>query len=239
SAFQLLQSYATASHKKPPLFYYAFDLINLDGNDLTGLPLWQRKAMAQRLVADLTPTVRFSASIKANSVRVMREMQTRGLEGLMAKQKDSPYEIGQRSGAWVKFKWSNEQEFVIGGFTEPTGARLHFGAILVGYYEGGRLLFAGKVGTGFNHKLLASLHAKFQKLIRPACPFANLPENRPGTEGRGLTAGQMRFCTWLEPQLVCQVRFAEWTRDQHLRQPAFLGLREDKKPAEVVRERPQ
>ena len=125
---------------------------------------------------------------------------------------------------------------MIGGYSPPRGARTHFGAILVGYYEDDNLLFAAKVGTGFDQKLLASLHAKFQKLIRKDCPFANLPE-KLGSSGRGLTASQMRQCTWLEPKLVCQVRFAEWTRDYHLRQPAFLGLREDKQPKEVVREK--
>jgi bifunctional non-homologous end joining protein LigD len=156
---------------------------------------------------------------------------------LIAKKKDSNYEIGRRSGAWVKFKWTNEQEFVIGGYSEPQGARSHFGALVVGYYDKGKLMFAAKVGTGFGQKLLKSLHEKFQKLVRPDCPFVNLPE-KAGRFGRGLTAGEMRRCTWLEPKLVCQIRFAEWTRDHHLRQPAFLGLREDKKASEVVREMP-
>jgi bifunctional non-homologous end joining protein LigD len=236
SSFQLLQSYHTAGTKKPALFYYVFDLLNLEGKDLTGLPLWQRKAMAEALLANLSPVVRFSSSIQANSARLMREMQARGLEGLIAKRKDSRYEVGRRSGAWVKFKWNNEQEFVIGGYTAPQGGRSHFGALLVGYYEHDKLLFAAKVGTGFNQRLLADLHARFQKLVRRDCPFANLPETLAGSSP-GLTAAKMKHCTWLEPKLVCQIRFAEWTRDHHLRQPAFLGLREDKDPKEVVRER--
>ena len=236
SSFQLLQCYNIPGAKKPPLFYYAFDLINLEGRDLTAVPLARRKALAQTLLADVSPAIRFSASIKAESERVMREMKARGLEGLIAKRSGSKYQPGRRSGAWVKFKWTNEQEFVIGGYSPPRGARTHFGAILVGYYEDDNLLFAAKVGTGFDQKLLASLHAKFQKLIRKDCPFANLPE-KLGSSGRGLTASQIRQCTWLEPKLVCQVRFAEWTRDYHLRQPAFLGLREDKQPKEVVREK--
>jgi bifunctional non-homologous end joining protein LigD len=165
-------------------------------------------------------------------------MQARGLEGLIAKRRDSKYEPGRRSGAWVKFKWTNEQEFVIGGYSEPKGSRAHFGALLVGYYEKGKLLFAAKVGTGFDQKLLTSLHDKFKNLVRPDCPFANLPEKISGRWGQGLSASEMRRCTWLEPNLVCQVRFAEWTRDNHLRQPAFLGLRDDKEPKEVVREKP-
>src|SRR5205823_12104793 len=134
--------------------------------DLSGLPLTQRKAMAGSLIADLSPAIRFSASIQADSARLLREMKARGLEGLIAKQKDSKYQSGRRSGAWVKFKWTNEQEFVIGGYTQPRGTRSHFGALLVGYYEGRKLIFAAKVGTGFDQKLLRSLHEKFQKLIR-------------------------------------------------------------------------
>src|SRR5205814_7033854 len=127
------------------------------------------------LVAKRSDRIRFSGSIQAESEKVIREMKARGLEGLIAKRKTSPYEIGRRSGAWVKFKWTNEQEFVIGGYTEPQGARSHFGAILVGYYENGSLMFAGKVGTGFDQKLLTSLYQKFQKQTRPECPFANQP----------------------------------------------------------------
>ncbi len=237
SSFQLLQSYLSAGAEKPPLFYYVFDLLNLEGKDLTGLPLYQRKALAQALLADVSPRIRFSVSIQADSARVMREMQRRGLEGLIAKRKESNYDSGQRTGAWVKFKWTNEQEFVIGGYTRPQGTRSYFGALLVGYYQGDKLWFAGKVGTGFDEKLLASLHERFQQRVRPDCPFANLPEKpRPGLRSGSLTTAKMKFCTWLEPRLVCQVRFTEWTRDHHLRQPVFLGLREDKQPEEVVRE---
>ena len=236
-SFQLLQSYHMAGAKKPPLVYYVFDLLHLDGKDLLRLPLLQRKAMAEALLADFSSIVRFSAGIQTDSERVRRELQARGLEGLIAKKKDSSYEPGRRSGAWVKFKWTNEQEFVIGGYTPPQGARSYFGALLVGYYENGRLLYAGKVGTGFSEKVLRSLHQQFQKLTRKDCPFGNLPKKRAAARG-GLTASQMKSCTWLEPRLVCQVRFAEWTRDHQLRQPSFLGLREDKKPQDVVREKP-
>jgi bifunctional non-homologous end joining protein LigD len=237
SSFQLLQSYQMAGVKKPPLFYYVFDLINLDGKELTSVPLFQRKAMAESLLANNSSVIRFSPGIKADSTRLMREMKARGLEGLVAKCRDSKYEPGRRSGAWVKFKWTNEQEFVICGYTEPKGTRTHFGALLVGYYEKNNLFFAAKVGTGFDQRLLVSLYNKFKKLVRPDCPFANLPEKLTGRWGQGLSAAEMRRCTWLQPKLVCQVRFAEWTRDDHLRQPAFLGLREDKHPIEVVREK--
>jgi bifunctional non-homologous end joining protein LigD len=235
SSFQLLQA-RELSGERPPIFFYVFDILQLDGKDLTGVPLLKRKAMAKLLLARAPDTVRFSASIAAESERVLAEMKARGLEGVIAKQKDSKYEIGRRSGAWVKFKWTTQQEFVIGGYSEPRGTRSHFGALVVGYYENKKLKFAAKVGTGFDQKLLKSLYQKFQKLKRPDCPFVNLPE-KAGRFGRGLTAADMKRCTWLDPKLVCEIRFAEWTRDDHLRQPAFLGLREDKTATEVIRER--
>src|SRR5690606_30013110 len=155
------------------------------------------------------------------------QLQGYGLEGIIAKEAGSLYEIGPRTGSWVKIKWAAEQEFVIGGFTDPEGARKFFGSVLVGYYEGKKLLYASKVGTGFDERKLRSRYQQFQKLSRADCPFANLPEPRSRTGRQGLTASQMRFCHWVEPRLVCQVRFTEWTDDGHLRQPVFLGLRED------------
>jgi bifunctional non-homologous end joining protein LigD len=236
SSFQLLQSFEMAGGSKPPLLYYVFDLLNLEGRDLVSLPLRRRKALAESLVSAVSPLVRFSPALEAPSEQVIGELKARGLEGLIAKKRDSKYEFGRRSGAWAKFKWTTEQEFVIGGFTRPQGSRSHFGAILVGYYRGEDLIFVGKVGTGFNEKMLDSLHVVFEKLIQPDCPFANLPERLSGSGAKGLTAGEMRKCTWLRPELVCQVRFAEWTRDSHLRQPAFVGLREDRPAKEVTRE---
>jgi bifunctional non-homologous end joining protein LigD len=236
SAFQLLQSFQTTG-SEPPLFYYVFDILQLEGRSLLALPLWQRKALAKKLTEGIHPQLRFSDSIQADSARLVKAMQARGLEGLIGKKRDSAYEPGGRSGAWIKFKWTNEQEFVIGGYTRPQGARSHFGAILVGYYEGDKLRFASKVGTGFNETTLRLLYAQFQKLASKACPFADLPE-LPSDSTGGLSRAEMRRCTWVRPKLVCQVRFAEWTRDGHLRQPAYLGLREDKDPRSVFRERP-
>ncbi len=238
SSFQLLQAANLPGETRPPIFYYAFDLLQLNGKDLTGLPLTERKGLLQTLLQDAPDAIRFSASINAESDRVLAAMKARGLEGLIAKRRDSKYETGRRSSAWVKFKWTNEQEFVIGGYTPPQGTRSHFGALLVGYYENGKLIFASKVGTGFNEKLLKLLYERFQKLKRADCPFANLPEKRSWRWGKPVTAAEMRRCTWVDPKLVCQIRFAEWTRDGRLRQPAFLGLREDKSPKEVVREKP-
>jgi bifunctional non-homologous end joining protein LigD len=133
----------------------------------------------------------------------------------------------------------NEQEFVIGGFTPPQGARQHFGAVLVGYYDQKKkFLFAGKVGTGFNTKSLGAMHKKLKSEKRDDCPFADLPSKQGGQWVQGITPSMMRKIEWVNPAFVCQVKFAEWTRDAKLRQPVFLGLREDKKPTEVVRETP-
>ncbi len=234
SSFQLLQVYQQPGGHSLPLLFYAFDIIQLEGRDLTGLPLVARKAILERILPEEKSFLRSSAGIDASTEAVVSAMKARGLEGLLAKLKDSKYQAGRRNPAWVKYKWSLEQEFAIGGYTSPKGTRTCFGALLVGYYQGGRLICAGKVGTGFDERGLKALHRQFQAITRETCPFANLPV-RPGS-GAGLTRRQMRECTWLEPKLVCQVRFAEWTRDGLLRQPSFLGLRDDKEPKDVIRE---
>jgi bifunctional non-homologous end joining protein LigD len=166
----------------------------------------------------------------------LAEVKRRGLEGIVGKQRDSVYEPGRRSGAWIKLKCVNEQEFVIGGYTPPGGSRKHFGAILVGYYKDKKLLFAGKVGSGFTGKTLSILHKKFQKEAREDCPFADLPSKQAGEWVQGITPSMMKKMHWINPVFVAQTKFAEWTRDGKLRQPVFLGLREDKDPREITRE---
>jgi bifunctional non-homologous end joining protein LigD len=237
SSFQLLQAY-DLGQQRPPIIFYAFDLLRLDGKDLRREPLTQRKARLQELREGSAGIVRYSASLEGNIKDLLKKGQKLGLEGLIGKEKNSPYEAGQRSGAWIKLKFHHEQEVVIGGYTDPEGNRSFFGALLVGYYEKGALHFCGKVGTGFNHALLESLFSRFKKIGQPKCPFVNLPEKRTGRRNQGLTAGEMKYCHWVKPKLICQVKFSEWTRDGKLRQPVFLGLREDKDPAEVVREKP-
>jgi bifunctional non-homologous end joining protein LigD len=235
--FQLLQN---AGNTRPAILVYLFDLLHLDGHDLTGLPLIERKQRLQDLMAGLPPDscLKFSASLKAEPDRLAEEVKRRGLEGIVAKKAISRYESGLRSGAWVKWKSLNSQEFVIGGFTPPRGGRRHFGALVVGYRENGKLLCAARVGTGFSDALLKSLLERLKPLARQECPFANLPMTRSGPFGQGLTAADLRACTWVEPVLVCEVQFAEWTREGQLRQPSFKGLRPDKSAAEVIRERP-
>jgi bifunctional non-homologous end joining protein LigD len=237
SSFQLLQAFELGQ-KRPPIIYYAFDLLRLNGKNLIRVALSERKAMLSKVLKDPPGVVRFSASLGEDAEALLGRARELGLEGLIGKRKDSHYEPGRRSGAWIKLKLQHEQEFVIGGYTAPGGTRKHFGALLVGVHQGDEFVFVGKVGTGFDTALLRSLHSKFQKILRETCPFSNLPEGRGARYGQAVTAAEMKRCKWVEPKIVCQVKFTEWTRDQKLRQPVFLGVREDKDAADVVREQP-
>ena len=235
SSFQLLQGLEMGG-RKTPICFYVFDLLQLNGRSLLGLPLTARKELLAQLSESIGDPIRYSGEIGGEAEPLLAEVRRRGLEGLIGKLRDSVYEPGRRSGAWIKLKCIQEQEFVIGGFTPPQGARQHFGAVLVGYYEEKKFLFAGKVGTGFNTKSLASLHKQLKAEKREDCPFADLPSKQGGQWVQGITPAMMRRIEWVNPALVCQVKFAEWTRDGKLRQPVFLGLREDKKATQVVRE---
>jgi bifunctional non-homologous end joining protein LigD len=235
SSFQLLQA-REMEGKKSPIYYYVFDLLQAAGRSLLNAPLLERKALLAKICEGAEEPIRLSGEIGGDPKTLLGEVKRRGLEGLIGKLRESVYESGRRSGAWIKLKCVNEQEFVIGGYTPPGGSRKHFGALLVGYYDGKRLLFAGKVGTGFDTKLLASLHKKLRQEERADCPFADLPSKQGGQWVQGITPAMMRRCTWVNPVFVCQLKFAEWTRDAKLRQPVFLGLREDKKASEVSRE---
>ena len=241
SSFQLLQALEMEG-RKSPVYFYAFDLLQLDGRSLLDLPLEARKSVLEKLCAavaaggDRGSPIRYSGAIGSNAERLLQEVKCRGLEGIIGKRRNSVYEPGRRRGAWIKLKCVNEQEFVIGGYTPPQGARKHFGAILVGYYENKKLIFAGKVGTGFTSKSLAILHKKFRAEERPECPFVDLPSKQSGQWVQGITPSMMRKMHWINPVFVCEIKFAEWTRDGKLRAPVFLGLREDKKAGDVVRE---
>jgi bifunctional non-homologous end joining protein LigD len=237
SSFQLLQAHEMEG-RKSPIYFYAFDLLQLDGKSLIGLPLEARKNVLEKLCAGASDPIRYSGAIGSDgdAKRLLEEVKRRGLEGIIGKQRNSVYEPGRRSGAWIKLKCVNEQEFVIGGYTPPQGARKYFGALLVGYYDNDKLRFAGKVGTGFTAKSLSMLHKKFQKEARPDCPFVDLPSKQNGQWVQGITPSMMKKMHWVNPKFVAQIKFAEWTRDGKLRAPVFLGLREDKKPTDVVRE---
>jgi bifunctional non-homologous end joining protein LigD len=199
-----------------------FDVLEFDGDDLTHQPLLERRA---RLAKVIRPgaALQLSEAWRGDSQRRFAEACRSGWEGLMAKRADAPYTRG-RSKDWLKLKCSWEQEFVIGGFTDPAGSRTDFGALLVGYHEDGRLLYGGKVGTGYTAATLRDLGVRLRELEVAESPFVDARATPRGTH-------------WTRPELVAQVGFAEWTTDGRLRQPRFLGLRDDKRPAEVVRER--
>lgn len=247
SRFQLLQG-RSVSGERPPIVYYVFDLLHRDGRSLLDTPIEARqealaalldgksKSKSETRSKSEADTLRFSPVFEMKPAALLEAVRRQGLEGIVAKLPGSLYEPDRRSGAWLKCKVHGEQEFVIGAFTPPKNSRPHFGAILIGYYDGKKLLYAGKVGSGFDHALLKSLHAQFRARRIAACPFANLPMMRRPRFGLGMTATAMRSVTWVKPELVCQVRFTEWTADGMLRHPVFLGLRKDKAAREVVRE---
>src|SRR5579864_239883 len=235
SSFQLLQALEMEG-RKTPLAFYVFDLLQLSGKSLINLPIEDRKQLLAKLCENAGDPVRYSGEITGDVNSLLSEVQRRGLEGLIGKQRGSNYEPGRRSGAWIKLKTLHEQEFVIGGYTPPSGSRKYFGAVLVGYYDSGKLRFAGKVGTGFTEKFLSALHKKFRTEKRDECPFVDLPSKQGGQWVQGITPSMMNKMHWVNPKFVAQIKFAEWTRDGKLRQPVFLGLREDKNPRDITRE---
>jgi bifunctional non-homologous end joining protein LigD len=238
SSFQLLQA-REMEGRESAVYFYAFDLLQLDGKVLLSLPLEARKSVLEKLCADAGDSpIRYSGAIGGDANQLLKEVRRRGLEGIIGKLRNSVYEPGRRSGAWIKLKCVNEQEFVIGGYTPPQGARKHFGAVLVGYYKDRDLLFAGKAGTGFTTKSLATLHKKFRAEERADCPFVDLPSKQNGQWVLGITPSMMKKIHWINPKFVAEIKFAEWTRDGKLRAPVFMGLREDKKPDELFREAP-
>jgi bifunctional non-homologous end joining protein LigD len=235
SRFQLLQNRGS-KQAGSSIIYYVFDVMRRNGESLVGLPLHERRKILTALLGKSSRRVQESPAFNVEPAKLFAVAKKKGLEGIIAKKPDSLYESDRRTGAWLKCKVIAEQEFVVGGFSPPRRSREHFGAILVGYHEGKKLLYAGKVGTGFNRKQLATLHEKFIRARSATCPFDNLPLERRPRHGTGMTSAEMRKITWLKPSLVAQVKFAEWTGDGLLRQPVFLGLRDDKSQARVLRE---
>ncbi len=223
SDFQLLQNYQKTGQGR--LRYYVFDLLYLDGHDLRPLALRQRKALLAKVLGDL-PDVLLSEHVERQGTAFFEAAVARGLEGIIAKRADSPYREGVRSPEWLKIKARQRQEAVIGGFTEPRGSRSDLGALLLGVYEGKELVYIGHTGGGFTATTLADMRARLEPLMQRACPFQTRPKaNAPAH--------------WVAPRLVCEVTFQEWTHDGKMRQPIFVGLREDKSPRAVRRETPQ
>jgi bifunctional non-homologous end joining protein LigD len=205
-----------------PVVYCVFDILELDGEDLTGRPLRERRALLEGAVRP-SAALQLTEVWRGDSRRRFAAACRAGWEGLMAKRVEAPY-TRARSRDWLKLKCAWEQELVIGGYTDPAGSRSDFGALLVGYHEDGRLRYAGRVGTGYSVATLRDLGARLRELQTPTSPFVDARPVPKGTH-------------WTRPELVAQIGFAEWTSDGRLRQPRFLGLRDDKPAAEVVRER--
>jgi bifunctional non-homologous end joining protein LigD len=228
SSFQLLQQRLNAD---PPgeMVYYAFDLLRVTGEDLRPLPLLERKQRLRSLLGAKSRRggpIRFSDHVAGESATVLADACRRGLEGVVSKRGDAPYQSG-RTRTWLKIKCLNRQEFIVVGFTEPKGARIGIGALLLAVREQGpKLRYAGRVGTGMNDALLGSLRTRLDSLIRAEPPVENPP------------AGSRGGVRWVEPRLVVEAAFTEWTRDGMLRHPALVGIREDKSPREVHREDP-
>jgi bifunctional non-homologous end joining protein LigD len=229
-SFQALQhrSVRTGHH----IVFYAFDVLHLDGDSHLTLPLDQRRKPLSRIIKGTG--VLESIELPGSAADVIAAVSKLRLEGVIAKRRDSKYEPGLRSGAWAKLKLDRQQEFIVGGF-RPNVRTVD--ALLVGYYEGRSLQFAGKVRAGMTKRIRAQLFDLLQPLKTERCPFVNLPHSKSSHWGTGVTAEEMHEMTWVRPKVVVQVRFVEWTAEANLRHSAFIGLRTDKQPSRVSRER--
>jgi len=209
---------------------YAFDILIYRGHSTVGLELLERRRLLAQILGQLSEGIQLSESFEVEPAELVAVAKKLGLEGIIAKRKRSLYEPGKRSGAWIKYKANKGQEFVIGGFTRGNP----FDAVVVGYYQDGRLLYAGKVRNGFVPHVRRELASRLKPLEINSCPFADLPEKK--RTQWALTKEEMKKCVWLEPKLVAQIEFTEWTPDGHLRQSTFAGLRKDKDAKDIVRE---
>ena len=215
------------------ILFYAFDVIIHRGKSLVQVPLETRREILVETIGELklqTPLICLSDTLDTTPAELIPLVKEFGFEGIIAKRKDSCYEAGKRSGAWLKYKVNKAQEFVIGGYTPDNP--LH--ALIVGYYEGDKLIFVSKVRNGFVPRLRREVWSKLRSLETDQCPFSNLPEKR--RTQWALTREEMKNCVWLQPELVAQIEFTEWTPDGHLRHSKFCGFRDDKNAREVLRE---
>lgn len=226
SRFQLLQQ---LGESRRGLAYFVFDLLSLDGEDLTRLPLEERKKRLRKLLGRRTGIIHYTDHVDGDGREVLAKACALGAEGIISKLRDAPYRVGARSSDWLKIKCTKRQEFVVGGFTDPSGSRVGVGAIFVGYYEGNVLRFAGKVGTGrgWSSSFSLDLRRKLEKIETDRMPFDPPPARR-----------FMKGAHWVKPRLVAEVEFTEWTGDGHIRHPSLQGFRTDKRPKEVQREEP-
>ncbi len=230
-SFSALQNYGAMPAQ---VMYYVFDVMVLAGRDVKNESLDRRRELLEkRVLPKLSEPVRYSAPLAIDLPVLIQSVKAHGLEGLVAKRRNSAYEAGLRSGAWMKMRVNRGQEFVIGGYTRGTRS---FDALVVGYYEAGTLIYVARTRNGFTPAARAQLFRKFKGLEIPHCPFANLPEARSGRWGQGLTKAKMADVQWLKPVLVGQFEFLEWTADNHLRHSKFVALRDDRKASDVRRE---
>ena len=226
ASFTLLQQALSGASSRATLVYVLFDLLRLDGMSLAALPLEERKARLQAVLAKSTSSrLRFAEHVVGNGPTFYAEAERMGLEGIVSKRRNAPYSAGRRGG-WLKIKCPRRQPFVIGGFTDRANTTGSVGSLLVGYYEDKRLVFAGRVGTGFSAKFAQELYARLSAMERPTSPFSPPPE-----------AAMAKDAYYVSPTLVCDVSFTEWTGEERIRHPAFLSLLEDVKPKSVKRHR--
>jgi bifunctional non-homologous end joining protein LigD len=229
-SFQALQNRASLKHDWQ-IVYYAFDLLNFEGEDWTKKPLHERKQKLREILE--ASDLRYNADLSGSPEQIIRTIKAAGLEGVIAKKRDSLYRAGTRVTSWVKFKINKSQEFVIGGYKPDARS---FQSILVGYHEARKLLFAGKVRQGFNPYVRAKVLEAMRPCLTTNCPFDNLPSSRTSHFGEGITTDEMKELCWLKPKLVAQISFTEWTNYGLLRHATFEGFRDDKEPREVIRE---
>jgi DNA ligase D-like protein (predicted ligase) len=230
-SFNALQNYGSAA---AAVIYYVFDVMVLAGRDVMRERLEKRhELLVQKVLPKLSEPVRYTSSLDAALPVLVQSVKEQGFEGLVAKRRNSVYEPGLRTGAWMKMRVNRGQEFVIGGYTRGTKT---FDALIFGYYDGDKLIYVARTRNGFTPGTRAQLFRRFRGLEINECPFANLPEARSGRWGQGLTTAKMAECQWLKPELVGQFEFLEWTADNHLRHSRFVGLREDKRARDVARE---
>ena len=230
-SFNALQNF---NGSQTPVVYYVFDVMVLAGRDVSTETLTARRdLLEQKVLPTLAEPVRYAGVLEASLRDVIDAVKTQGFEGLVAKRRNSRYEPGARSGAWMKMRINRGQEFVIGGYTIGTRT---FDALIIGYYENGQLMYASRTRNGFTPALRQQLFKKFRSVEIADCPFVNLPEARSGRWGVGLTKEKMADCRWLKPVLVGQFEFVEWTADNHLRHTKFVALRDDKVATDVTRE---
>ncbi len=221
-SFNVLQNY---THAATPLQFYTFDLLHLAGKNLRDRPLeYRRELLRTKVIPRMPEEIRLSETFDTTAAEIVAAVEAQGLEGVIAKRRDSLYEPGRRSGAWVKMRINKGQELVIGGYV-PTGK--NFDSLIVGYYGGDDLIYVARVRNGFVPALRAKVFEHFHKLDIKTCPFSNLPQRDKGRWGQGLTADKMAKCRWLKPQLVAQIEFADWTDVNHLRHSKFIALRDD------------